>query len=767
MNSKESQKCPYNSIGIQLIDLKPTKNDSIYHVIIGQKDEVFRLIELFFKCITDDNDIDGKLLNQFSYQVASIVNFVDQNLNDNVEFIFSSLLAVFNKIEMVRNLKIAVDFYFRIRDNFKISTRIFTSDFIDFLLSQLKRNIDELAEKCREKPDNLDQMLEILGSFLEDLFYIVLSHVKDKSQATIWIDIMIGLLHLSRISYHRSVASSVKKILDNKYVSFKKHSNECATVIEIAFELAYENLEENINDEKMSQSISNLFYSLKSKIEKIEKHKLNAIQDQLYENVVFRPIEKPFKSKQICEIVSSWFDLIDPCEIKDEKRLKTDIKLAKMQLNIESRKEYYKNFFEFISNAIGMKKDLDGFLEEELIDLIEFSNDTDEFIDDDDRPNIKLLIIMKFTSAFSTNHELTDRIVEKLVESWFNVYSKHSDNDMVHSLFIGYCTSFSYYRPKSIASKAYLLWKYLFESRETSFLNILSSCLKESLDCFRNRFATDYFDFIAGNKSKEFHTSNLVLLNEISNVIPEFYLEPCEDKCLRVVKLLELAKETGNDFLASQLMGVVTNLASVLRKQSDIFEKYNQLVFEQRKSFRILIDFGKNDPRIRPAYFYALADFYSSLVVNKHSRIDYKRAEECVKELVELLGGKAILEDEDLIILTKIKDIGEFENRAYLDAIKSYKDYFLKIRSNAKNQPNVMNIVSSILDLDNNKRDDLVELLQLRTEENERTISELNENLAKKDLQIKTLEENLKSSENIIQSLKSGSNRKTQACYIL
>ena len=185
-----------------------------------------RLIELFFKCITDDNDINGKLLNQFSYQVASIVNFAYQNLNDNVEFIFSSLLAVFNKTEMVRKLKIAVDFYFRIRDTFKKSTRIFTNDFIDFLLSQLKHNIDEFAKKCRGKPANLDQMLEILGSLLEDLFYIVLSHVKDKSQATILIDILIGLLHLSRISYHISIASSVKRILDNKYVSFKKHSKE-------------------------------------------------------------------------------------------------------------------------------------------------------------------------------------------------------------------------------------------------------------------------------------------------------------------------------------------------------------------------------------------------------------------------------------------------------------------------------------------------------------------------------------------------------------
>lgn len=635
-----------------------------------------------------------------------------------------------------------------------------------------------------DSSDKSKSCLNVYYDFVREFIEYIAYEVTDiKTCCKPCLDLLIELsksAHLSK-DYLRIIYDLLWK--DNFFV-LKDFATEIRTLSGNLLELPYE-FEESDGDfsdlaKDRFDSIDKILRHLCQRIEKFPESK-NVVQEILLEKVFYKPIERKVLSNSFYDLIDDPFELFDPvylfnsCKDMFTKALilfvsNEVIEAIQPENTIDKSdlKSYFNKWFEHLGKLLATEKNFDPKFTNNLIKIVDEIYKLDNFIDafDSERFTVNFEIIRSLSGAFE-NPDSSAELITSLIKIWSLLSKK--DNTEFNECFYNYLYHASQNHPKSIVPIAGELWELYLKDLNNDFsqiLMVLCEILPLTSDLFMTKYRKRFLDAILKNINTTF-LKNYSLFIKLFETCPEFYFQVDEDKKMCFTKLIEKMKKSSDNAVLMSIVGIFYYVIKAATENEKVIKDMNQVILNHRKEFWHFVYIEgvevKNNQKLK---LLKLKDFSTQwaihqigdvyLLLLKISKDRKTLAKQFVDELIDYYKRTEPKTDQPFYVVDIITKIGLIDNKAYLEPIRKYRDFFVETKNALKSNPEAISSLSSILDLIDNRN--LETFANILTEA-EKNIIKIGENLAEKDAEIKALDENLRETEKNVSSIKSEVNR--------
>lgn len=763
-------------------------------------EKIHQIIDLYKTILIEANHSDDDLygyyrnhtVSSLGKQISMLFEYQDPSNGykiflDNWQKLFDSSFEIYMKAirNDSRSISISLDVQkiinkSKFKDHKRFNQYILEKilECTSFLNANWKEIDAKTVEKIRDKSDK-KSCLEFYYYFIRPFIYYIRNEIHDiKNCCKPCLNLLVELsknAHSSK-DYLEIISELLYK--DNFYV-LKDYKTETVVLCDNLIALAYEfvNLEGDMTEWQKNRYklISGIYGYLKDRLRKFPES-IQYAQESFFEPLFCKPVEMDDLNEKFYYLIyNNIFQIVEINYIYslDEKYRKRLSHVLEVLLSNDSldyiqpensvkwrfRTLYYDSWFSKIGDLLKDGKNLDSSLIESLTRVVEKIREYDSYIDlfDSNSFTVNYHIIQWFSRSFS-NLDADEKLISALIATWGDIFMK-KDETLTRNFF-QYMYQVCLTHPKCLATIGDKLWDFYLEGnmKDTQLPFILESILPYTRSLFMERYKKRFLDMTLNDLQNLYNKSYSFLLKLFQHC-PQFYFE-IEGNKLYITNLIENSKLVPN--LNSLNYGIFTQFVKTLKDNEGKLLKENfNVIYQHRKEFWTFAFNEIKDDRFQLIkikefsgewILISIGELYY-MILNKTEKKDKKKTVRLfVNEILQYLERVEPKSDRPYQLVDILKGFGEMENKAYLDIIREHRETFVGYKQDWQNNPNGLNSAGFILDLIDDRN---METFSNKITENQQNILKINEDLAEKSAEIRTLDENVRANEESINAVKS------------
>ena len=603
--------------------------------------------------------------------------------------------------------------------------------------------------------------LDLAVSFIEYFIEYIVDHVKEKQCCILCLNLIISLLNLSN-SHQRTLNLINRLFSKENFYLFKDYPNETIEILNLILDSAsnMEKIDDNLLKQISSAIKSSLNY-FKFRIMNF-KDTISLIQNNLYERLIFEPIESNYIKNEYFESILDLMEYVSfekyPKDATSLKRLKETFSLVVSPDFFESielddnnpRTKYYLSFFNKISESILTRNDILEILYDQFIQIIDNCELRNEFRNEfySYKFTFNYHLVKELTSNLFKHDSINDDLIRKCISIWFQIYDE--ENLILSTNFYASMLEASKNYSKLVAERAYELWIIYLDTKNIILPPTLAKIYELSSEIFMKSVLDKFSLLLFDNNIENPIRDNQVLLSKIAEITPEYFFKNLPDKEINLFELFELCK-LNSQKTELQLFFTFIHLLIRSINEKGLDPIYQQVLFENRlKLLRFLFVEGENKQNDKKRSFLSLpnhpisislnfiTNFYTILAFNLHDKDDVNIL---INELVDLFDE--IKSKEAIPILFTLDQIGKCKNKLYLNLLKKHHDYFLTVNEDKDLISTSPELETALIVLINLIEGKTIEVFTNQLNQNTTNITKLEKTTKKQELKITNIKQDI------------------------